>query len=40
MTLILVIKTLQQSFSNKDIDIINFVRRFQNFIGDFDIVSK
>ena len=28
MTLILV------SFSNNDIDIINFVRRFQNFIDD------
>ena len=24
----------QQNFSDKDIDIINFVRRFQNFIGD------
>ena len=29
MTLILVIKF----FSDKDIDFINFVRRFQNFIG-------
>ena len=26
-------KVLKQNFSNKDIDIINFVRRFQNFIG-------
>ena len=26
-------KVLNQIFSNKDIDIINFVRRFQNFIG-------
>ena len=33
MTLILVIKFWQQNFSDKDIDIINFVRRFQNFIG-------
>ena len=33
MTLILVIKFWQQTFSNKDIDIINFVRRFQKFIG-------
>ena len=23
----------QQNFSDKDIDVINFVRRFQNFIG-------
>ena len=29
MTLIIVIKFLQKIFSNKDIDIINFVRRFQ-----------
>ena len=28
------IRFLQQNFSDKDIDIINFVRRFQNFIGD------
>ena len=33
MTLILVIRFRQQSFSDKDIDIINIVRRFQNFIG-------
>ena len=33
ITLILVIKFRQQNFSDKDIDIINFVRRFQNFIG-------
>ena len=33
MTLILVIKFRQQNFSKKDIDIINFVRRFQNVIG-------
>ena len=26
-------KVLQQNFSDKDIGIINFVRRFQNFIG-------
>ena len=34
MTLILVIKYGQQNFSNKEIDIINFGRRFLNFIGD------
>ena len=33
MTLIIVIKFWQQNFPDKDIDIINFVRRFQNFIG-------
>ena len=33
MTFILVIKFLQQRSSNKDIDILNFVKRFQNFIG-------
>ena len=33
MTLILVIKFLQQNLSDNDIDIKNFVRRFQNFIG-------
>ena len=33
MTLILIIRFRQQSFSDKDIDIIKFVRRFQNFIG-------
>ena len=33
MTLMLVIKFRQQNFSNKDIDIINFVKRFLNFIG-------
>ena len=33
MTLILVIRFWQQNFSDKDIDIIKFVRRFQNFIG-------
>ena len=33
MTLILVIRFCQQNFSDKDIDIIKFVRRFQNFIG-------
>ena len=33
MTLILGIKFWQQNFSDKDLDIINFVRRFQNFIG-------
>ena len=33
ITLILVIKFRQQNFSDNDIDIINFVRRFQNFIG-------
>ena len=33
MTLILVIRFCQQTHSDKDIDIINFVRRFQNFIG-------
>ena len=34
MTLILVIRFRQQNFSDKDIDIIKFGRRFQNFIGD------
>ena len=33
MTLILVIRFWQQNFSDKDIDIINFVRRSLNFIG-------
>ena len=33
MTLILVVSFRQQNFSNNDIDIINFVRRFQSFIG-------
>ena len=33
MTLILVIRFRQQNFSDKDTDIIKFVRRFQNFIG-------
>ena len=33
MTLMLGIKFCQQNFSDKDIDIINFVRRFQNFMG-------
>ena len=33
MTLILVIRFGQQNFSDKDIGIINFVRRSQNFIG-------
>ena len=33
MTLILVIRYWQQNFSDKDIGIINFVRRSQNFIG-------
>ena len=33
MTIILVIRFRQQNFSDKDIDIIKFVRRFQNFIG-------
>ena len=33
MTLILVIRFLQQNFSDKDRDIINFVRRSLNFIG-------
>ena len=33
MTLILVIRFRQQNFSDKDIDIINFVRRSLNFIG-------
>ena len=33
MTLILVINFLQQNFLDNDIDIINFVRHFQNFIG-------
>ena len=26
-------RNLQQNFSDKDMDIINFARRFQNFIG-------
>ena len=33
MNLILVIKFYQQNFAGKDIDIINFVRHFHNFIG-------
>ena len=33
MTLVLVIRFLQQNFSDKDIDIINFERRSLNFIG-------
>ena len=33
VTFILVIRFGQQIFSDKDIDIIKFVRRFQNFIG-------
>ena len=33
VTFILVIRFWQQNFSDKDIDIINFVRRSQNFIG-------
>ena len=33
MTLIHEIKIRQQNFTDKDTDIINFVRRFQNFIG-------
>ena len=33
MTLILVIRFCLQNFSDKDIDIIKFVRRLQNFIG-------
>ena len=33
MTLVLGIKFLQQTFSDQDIDIIDFIRRFQNFIG-------
>ena len=32
-TLILVISFLQPNFTDKVIDIINFVKRFQNFIG-------
>ena len=35
MTLILVIKFGQQNFSDKDINIINFVRRFQNLSAAF-----
>ena len=31
--LIFAIRFGQQNFSDKDIDIINFVRRFQSFIG-------
>ena len=34
MTLILVIRFWQQNLSDKEIDIIKFVRRSQNFIGD------
>ena len=37
MTLILGIKFSQQNFSDKDIDIINFVRRFRRY---FDLESK
>ena len=37
MTLIFGIKFSQQNFSDKDIDIINFVRRFRR---DFDLESK
>ena len=33
MTFILVIRFWQQNFSDKDLDIIKFVRYFQNFIG-------
>ena len=33
MALMLGIKFCQQNLSDKDIDIIKFVRRFQNFIG-------
>ena len=33
MPLIFVKKLCQQNFSNKDIDIMNVVRRFQNFIS-------
>ena len=33
MTLIHIIKFSLQNFSDKDIDVMNFVRRFQNFIG-------
>ena len=33
MILILVIRFGQQDFSDKDIDIINFVKHSQNFIG-------
>ena len=33
MTLIIVIRFCQQNFSDKDIDIINFVRRSLNFTG-------
>ena len=33
ISLIQVIRFWQQNFSDKDIDIINFVRRSQNFIG-------
>ena len=41
MTLILIRKFRQQNFLDKDIDIINFVRRFQNFYRrHFDLVSK
>ena len=35
MTLKLVIKFGQQNFSDRDIDIINFVRRFQNLSAAF-----
>ena len=41
MIFILVIRFWQKNFSDMDIDIIRFVRLFQNFIGGiFDIVSK
>ena len=41
MTLILVIKFLQQNFSGNDKDIINFARRFSKFYRrHFDLVSK
>ena len=33
MTLKLVVKFWEQNLLDQDIDIINFVRRFQNFIG-------
>ena len=34
VTVILVIRFWQQNVSDKDIDIINFIRRSHNFIGD------
>ena len=41
MTLILIRKFRQQNFLDKDIDIINFVRHFQNlYRWHFDLVSK